>query len=64
MQASPNQPVFHKTTGTEEDGSEQLHAPLNGTALYSSHRSMTTAKQAQNKVISDNDDSVLLTPKK
>ncbi|MPC31949.1 hypothetical protein E2C01_025249 [Portunus trituberculatus] len=30
--------VYHKTTGTEEDGSERLHAPLNRTALYSSHR--------------------------
>ncbi|MPD05837.1 hypothetical protein E2C01_101606 [Portunus trituberculatus] len=63
-QASPTQLVYHKTTGTKQDGSEWLHALLNGTALRSSHSCMTTLKQAQNKVLSDHDDSVLLTPKK
>ncbi|XP_045108451.1 uncharacterized protein LOC123503088 [Portunus trituberculatus] len=60
----PTHPAYHKTTGTEVDRSARLHAPMNRTVLYSSHRSMTTAKQAQNKVLSDHDDSVLLTPKK
>ena len=59
-QASPTQPVYHKTTGTEEDGVERLHAPLNRTALYSSHGSMTIAEQAQNKVLIDRDVSIMV----
>ncbi|MPC10456.1 hypothetical protein E2C01_003092 [Portunus trituberculatus] len=53
-QASPTQPVYHKTTGTEEDGSERLHALLNGTALHYSHSCMTTLKQTQNRISTTN----------
>ncbi|MPC50532.1 hypothetical protein E2C01_044361 [Portunus trituberculatus] len=39
-------------------------APLNRMALYSSHRSMTRYSEAQNKVLIDHDNSVLIIPKK